>query len=70
MVEEAEACGPREENGEADDRYSGGMTTLAAPDSMCFLTCQMLWPSTIRRPTQNRPKTSVPPSSVQSMISA
>ena len=26
----------------ANDRYSGGMTTLAAPDSMRFLSSQML----------------------------
>ena len=31
-----------EERCGADDRYSGGMVTLAAPDSMRFLSCQML----------------------------
>jgi hypothetical protein len=30
------------EGGGGDDRDSGGMTTLAAADSMRFLTCQML----------------------------
>ena len=31
-----------QDGGGTDDRYLGGMTTLAAPDSMRFLSCQML----------------------------
>ena len=40
--EEDDGVATADRDGGADARYSGGMGTVAAPDSMRFLSCQML----------------------------